>query len=202
MDWGIDIEKINCATKQISEYRKSLKKGFNLIIKTIANVLTQWTGKTYVGAPKEKDLQNAFQNFFVEIFALAQDIENSVHSTRMQMKFLECARYQGDLYRYIGSDSPFEQCKRVEYNEIYVSWSKAKGNSYVLSKLYNPIYLLSAKLSGEFYGFDIELFDKIYNRHFHKHLMIARGTEREVVFPTVKNAIVKIQEVKDDVEVK
>ncbi len=200
MGWEIDIAKIHNATKLIAEYYVGGRGNFYSLLKAIANVLAQWTGETYVGAVKERGVQNAFQRFFVEIFCLACELENKGYPTKTEREFVSCARYQGDIYRYIGSDSPCLKCEGVEYNEIYVSWSKEKGNSYILSKLYSPIYLISAKLSDKFYGFDIERFERLYSQISHKQSNIAKGAEREVVFPTLKEVIVNIQEVINDDE--
>ena len=198
MGWEIDIAKIHNATKLIAEYYVGGRGNFHSLLKAIANVLAQWTGETYVGAVKEKGVQNAFQRFFVEIFCLACALENKNSPTEAESEFVRSARYQGDIYRYIGSDSPCWKCEEVEYNEIYVSWSKEKGNSYIMGKLYPPIYFMHAKLSGKFYGFDIERFERLYSRIYRKQSNIAKGAEREVVFPTLKEVLVDIQEVNDD----
>ena len=200
MGWEIDIAKIHNATNLIAEYYVGVRGNFNSLLKAIANVLAQWTGETYVGAVKEKGVQDAFQRFFVEIFCLACELENKDFPTEVESEFVRCARYQGDIYRYIGSDSPCRKCEGVEYNEIYVSWSKEKENSYIMGKLYPPIYFMHAKLSGKFYGFDIERFDGLYSQIYHKQSNIAKGTEREVVFPTMKEVNIDIREVIDDDE--
>lgn len=200
MGWEIDSSIIYNTTKLITEYRVDRKGNFNFLLKSIANVLAQWTGETYVGEVKEKGVQSAFQRFFVEIFCLACELENKDFPTEAESEFVKCARYQGDIYRYIGSDSPCRKCEGVEYNEIYVSWSKEKGNSYIMGKLYPPIYFMHAKLSGKFYGFDIKRFDRLYSQIYSKQSNIAKGAEREVVFPTLKEVIVNIQEVINDDE--
>ena len=42
-------------------------------------------------------------------------------------------------------------------------------------------------------GFDLEGFQEFYNNNFASKIWIARGEEREVVFPTLKETIYRIE---------
>lgn len=42
-------------------------------------------------------------------------------------------------------------------------------------------------------GFDLEGFQEFYNNKFASKIWIARGEEREVVFPTIKEMIYRIE---------
>ena len=68
---------------------------------------------------------------------------------------------------------------KVEYNNIWVSWSKESNNSYFEIKLHGRYLKLYAVIENEKYGIDLE------------SLGASRSNEREVVFPTIKETINK-----------
>lgn len=78
-------------------------------------------------------------------------------------------------------------------NDIFVSWSKNKEISYIESKLYGCMTRLYCNIPPNMVGFDLEGFQEFYNNKFASKIWIARGEEREVVFPTIKEMIYRIE---------
>ena len=155
---------------------------FEIFWDNLGKTLNQWTGHTYVGKEKEKHLQKAFQTFFVALQSFlmeCQKLEN--------VNFCEFANevlYRGVAYRYLGYGYPDDALdKKIEprYDGIYVSWSKTPENIYIQSKLYGKKTLIICNIDEPYYGIDLEPFG------------VVRGDEAEVVFPTIKEAIVDVQ---------
>ena len=61
-----------------------------------------------------------------------------------------------------------------------VSWNKEEENAYLLSKLYGPVTKMTCVITEPLYGIDLEI------------LKCCRGTEREVIFPTIEKYITEI----------
>lgn len=96
--------------------------------------------------------------------------------------------YQGVLYRYLGHSEPSDsrKCVRPQYNKIYVSWSKNKGNKYLESKLYGVKTLLACNVNYPYFGIDLSAFG------------MSRGNEREVVFPTIEETMTSIKFIEEN----
>ena len=160
----------------------------------IACVLQEWSGNTYVGIKKEKKKKCIFQNFFICLNDLINYLTKNKISF-LESEFLKYIKYNGKLYRYLGTGNPINQKMNIKpiYNDIFVSWSKEERNSYIESKLYGKMTLLYCDTSNKYFGIDLEGFQKFYNKTFKDSFYISRGNEREVVFPTIKETIYDIK---------
>lgn len=190
--WACDYEENSKKIYQVANQIKSVNKDltnsevlverFKMLFQNITNVLNNWTGNTYVGQKKNKTIEKAFQSFFLELHSLLLKL-NEIKEPEIQ-SFVKKALYQGTLYRYLGYGyAKGDTKKKIEpvYNTIFVSWSKNSYNSYIESKLYGTLTLLSCNVSGNYYGIDLTAFG------------ISRGDEEEVVFPTIEETIVGIE---------
>ncbi len=59
--------QIRSATKKLSN-KDMLEKDYRVLAVNIYKTLDHWTGKTYVGMPKDKAIQKAFQAFFIQLY--------------------------------------------------------------------------------------------------------------------------------------
>jgi len=82
-----------------------------------------------------------------------------------------------------------------EYNDIYVSWSKSERNYYIESKLYGPMTWMKAEIRNPYFGIDIQGFEDWCQEWLGDSSFITRGEEREVVFPTIKDCIIEIEQI-------
>ena len=170
------------------------------LLNNILVVLEHWTGSTYIGNTKEKELKKAYQAFFNALYKLVlkcKEIDNSV--------LQECADnilYQGQIFRYLGHSSPHNCNISVDpiYDDIYVSWSKEPKNSYVESKLYGTMTWISAEINEPYYGIDLEGVEKAITLLTNEECSVSKGNEREVVFPTIKECIMEVKYIEDDFE--
>lgn len=159
---------------------------FSVLLNNVYETLKYWTGHTYIGQRKKKDIQKAYQTFFEALYDflfLCRELGNPVLKS-----FADEALYRGLLYRYLGYGFVEKNAyKRVEpqYNNIYVSWSKQPKNHYIESKLYGTMTLLTCKVDEPYYGIDLEAFG------------VVRGQEAEVVFPTIKETITEVKYIKE-----
>ena len=132
---GLDI-----ATKQI---RKCINEEhmYDLCGQYIYNVCNFWTGNTYVGIKKDQMVQNAFQTFFKELMKLLLILKSSPSSTQQEKDIANELLYQGDVYRYLGHGDSRKSNENIElqYNDLYVSWSKNAQRNYLESKLYGKL---------------------------------------------------------------
>ena len=160
----------------------------------IAYVLREWSGNTYVGIEKEKVKKNIFQNFFILLNDLINYLTKNKTSS-LESEFLKYIKYNGKLYRYLGTGNPVDIKMSVKpiYNDIYVSWSKEERNAYIESKLYGKMTILYCDTLNKYFGIDLEGFQEFYNKIFKDNFYISRGNEREVVFPTIKETIYDIK---------
>lgn len=153
-----------------------------ILMLNVRKVINQWTRHTSVGVKKNPKLQKSFQSFYkhlYEFLLLMNDIEESGYHD-----LAKASLYQGKLFRYIGSGSSFNRAdKRIEpeYNDIYVSWSKKRKNTYFEQKLYGIITLLTCNVESPNYGIDLTPFG------------VACDGEDEVVFPTIKDTLEEIE---------
>ena len=88
---------------------------------------------------------------------------------------------RGIVYRYLGHDYCTDEVVVPDYDNIYVSWNKEEENTYLLSKLYGPITKITCVIAEPLYGIDLEI------------LECCRGTECEVVFPTIERYITEVK---------
>lgn len=205
-DYKENAAKIHSISCQIQTITKRIISGditqnqAVTLLNNILVVLKHWTGSTYVGRNKEKSLKKAYQAFFNALYELVlkcKEIDNSI--------IQECANsilYRGKVFRYLGHSSGNDCDSKIEpiFNDIYVSWSKEPTNSYIESKLYGTITVLSAEITEPYYGIDLEGIEKAITLLTNEEYRISRGNEREVVFPTIKQCITEVKYIEDDYE--
>lgn len=170
------------------------------IIGGMDSVLLSWTGYTYVGRKKDKAKEEYYQKFFVAIYKfLIFCKKHSSELSDMEKDLAGKILYQGVVYRYLGkSDSRNYRRKEIvtpEYNDIYVSWSKAEQNYYIESKLYGPMTWLKAEIHKPYYGIDLHGFELWCQYWLGGSSFITRGEEKEVVFPTREDCVVEIKQI-------
>lgn len=183
-EYMYNASQIDLVTQQINEckYRNITHDEFGNLKRNITDVLSYWTGNTYVGMKKKVELSQAFQLFFFSLYDWLLLLEES--SDKKYSSFANEALYQGKLYRYLGhGDSNEDVYSRVEpqYNNIFVSWSKEEKSSYIEGKLYGTMTILTCELVKDYRGIDLEAFNS------------SRGNEREVVFPTIQSTIIDVR---------
>lgn len=200
--WSNEIEKaiteINRVACQIPCVIKKLRsrdlilgdKEYLVFDNNIIETLKYWTGQTYIGQRKEKHLEKAFQRFFEALYEYLIFCRDEDHSfCQLLKKLSDKALYQGILYRYLGHDSSnIDRDKRVEpeYNNVFVSWSKNPTNYYFENKLYGVMTVLTCEVTDSYYGIDLSAFG------------VSKIDEDEVVFPTIKETIKRIEYKNED----
>lgn len=169
---------------------------FEDMIRHIMAVLSKWTGETWIGHKKDKRTETVFQNFFETLVGLIGYInffEKMISDT--EKEFANMTVYNGVLYRYLGSCSPCnKESVEIEYNNIYVSWSKNDLNDYIESKLYGPLLWIKAQTAPFEFAIDLEGVDKFYQKITGENKGVVRGNEREVVYPTKRDCILEVEE--------
>lgn len=174
---GLDI-----ATKQI---RKCIDEEHmdKLCGQYICDACNFWKGNTYVGIKKDQIIQNAFQTFFEEFMKLLLTLKNSSSSTQLDKDIANELLYQGEIFRYLGhgDSSKFNENLELQYNDLYASWSKNAQSNYLESKLYGKILWIHGIIQNSYYGIDLET------------IGVSRGTEAEVIFPTIKECIKEVK---------
>lgn len=152
--------------------------GYNL-----GEALSWWTGHTYVGVEKDKKLKKSFQYFYESLYDFLLVCQSS--NISVLHNFAEHALYQGTVYRYLGysSNSRLSKVapKEVEYDGVFVSWSKDAVIPYVESKLCGTLTRVTCNISGDKYGIDLTAFG------------VSKGVESEVVFPTLKEYVTNVE---------
>ena len=138
-----------------------------------------WSGKTYVGSPKNTKVKAAFQEFFEDLMQLLIVLKHNGNND--EQRFANSMLYRGTIYRYLGNCSPSKKRIKPKYESIYVSWSKSPENRYLLSKLYGPVTWMSCEIKEPLYGIDLQA------------IGCSRANEQEVVFPTIKQCITEIK---------
>ena len=164
----------------------------------IAESLSYWSGQIYVGKKKDKTTEDIFQKFFKNLNYLIRFLSNNEFKLmKIEKDFINIIRYNGKVYRFLGhSNLDLRNCKKIikpKYNNIWVSWSKEKNNSYLESKLYGKKTRLYCDIKDCYYGIDLEEIQKFCNKNQLGNYYISRGTEKEVVFPTIKKLIYKVE---------
>ena len=181
------IEGVNEATQNIVAYRMSLKRHPDMVLELyddLKAVCSFWTGKTYVGSPKDEPIKMAFQSFFEEFMQLLLFMNNS--GADFEKRIADAMLYRGTVYRYLGKNYPSGEVVVPNYDGIYVSWNKEAENSYLLGKLYGPITEITCEIKEPLYGIDLDI------------LECCRGNEKEVIFPTVEECVIKIEYLSGD----
>lgn len=175
------IKGVSEATESIKVYRKFSERFPNMLEELgedIGEVCRFWTGSTYVGTPKKEEIKNAFQLFFEELMALLLSMEDS--KLDFEKRVAKAMLYRGTVHRYLGHNYSTDEVILPVYDNVYVSWNKEEENAYLLSKLYGPVTKMTCVISEPLYGIDLEI------------LGCCRGTEREVVFPTIEECVTEI----------
>lgn len=194
-DMDDNISKINDVINQTAGFQNKhhdiTEEKFVQLFKNIKTVLSYWTGCTYVGCPKDKNLEKVFNRFFISLYNLILFIEKEERIPEYIRMEIHKTLYRGKLYRYLGySSEEYAYLKNKQqyvepvYNDVYVSWSKNLKNSYIESKLIGPITKIECEIIKPFYGIDLEIFG------------VSRGNEAEVVFPTIKSTVTNIEYIK------
>lgn len=193
------LTDINSFQKSIFEVIKQMKrilntfdkchlneKNFNIMFENIRKIIVWWTGNTYVGYKKNSLIKKLFQQFYELLYEILIKMKSS--GFKQLSDFTNNALYQGKIYRYIGynENNCKKEPKQINYNNIYVSWSKLPENSYFEQKLCGTITHISCEISGDYYGIDLSAFEA------------SRANEEEVVFPTVKSLITEIRIIEED----
>ena len=176
------VKGITEAIENIVAYRNSnitSQKSFLDLGEDIGAICDFWTGKTYIGKPKSKEIKEAFQCFFTELMQLLLMMKDS--SKDYEVRVAKAMLYTGTVYRYLGESELYKKADTPIYNDIYVSWSKCPDNNYLLSKLYGPVTMMSCEIVAPLYGIDLDI------------IASSRGNEHEVVFPTIKKCITEIK---------
>lgn len=176
------VQAIREATHNIYTYYNSKERTCTWLLdlgNDICDVCSFWTGKTYVGSQKEKDIENAFQSFFEVLMNLLLDMKHSAND--YEKNVANAMLYQGTVYRYLGKNHTHKGKVVPIYNDIYVSWSKQPENHYLLSKLFGKITWISCEIKEPLYGIDLEV------------IGCSRANEQEVVFPTKEPCITEVK---------
>ena len=200
----IDIQKLLEYKKDVNRYmRERLQCGFKQdslieICAGINDILVDWTGNTYVGRKKEKEVEKTYQVFFELMHEFIEFcFINSEKINEMESSLADYVIYTGTVYRYLGIADFRNYQKKLkvepEYNEIFVSWSKSEKNLYIESKLSGPMTWMKAEIEKPEFGIDIHGFERWCERWFGGFEVITRGEEKEVVFPTLKKNILEIK---------
>lgn len=193
------------ATIGLKAYREKLLSGKRdgLLILDLCEILCpallKWVGETYVGKQKTIEEETVYQQFFEAFHELLSCfLNNQLQLYDLEKEWFQNLLYTGNLYRYLGKSDPFNEDRVLpRYNRIYVSWSKNKENSYLRSKLHGPITQLACNIQFPYFGIDIEGFTAFYHKHIDSNVLIVRGTEREVVFPTIQKCIYSVEYIED-----
>lgn len=167
--WDDEVEKAITEIYQVKSQIQSVgvrlktndisNEEFSVLLNNVYETLKYWTGHTYIGQHKKKDIQKAYQTFFEALYDflfVCRELGNPVLKS-----FVDEALYRGLLFRYLGYGFVEKNAdKRVEpqYNNIYVTWSKQPKNHYIESKLYGTMTLLTCKIDEPYYGIDLEAF--------------------------------------------
>lgn len=201
IDLKPDCKNIKKIASQIDEFIEDMYRekpiltngDFNVLIDNIYQVLSKWTGGTWVGRKKEKELSDSFQIFFNKLFRFLTMVR---YCNSLGSELAEKMLYKGKLYRYLGHASCSEDyVSRIEpeYNDIWVSWSKrdVRTIGYFNSKLYGTKTVLICEVTDKM-GIDIGGFDEIFGTN------LVRGEESEVVYPTFKDAVTDVIYLEDN----
>jgi hypothetical protein len=205
-----DIEQVEHATEEIDKYidyraKNSFQKNFlRKLCKCISVGISIWCGDTYIGEQKDPKELLVYQQFFCKLVQLICMMErNSIHLDRAEARFLKSIKYNGIIYRYLGSS---DHNNRSRIHPItcsqYVSWTKDKDKiyPYIRQKLYGPITLIAYDIDENDFGIDLVGF---YDYCCSNEIRISwnsRRFENEVVYQTPQISEDKIAFIEDEVE--
>ena len=192
-NWSDDVDKVVVelirVRNQIDSTVRAIKRKSVMLEQlselelNIRATLLWWTGNTYIGVEKDMKLKKAFQRFYISFYDFLLVCRDS--DIDILRCFADKVLYQGTVYRYLGysSNSRLSKAapKNVEYDGIFVSWSK---NATVLSievKLCGIITRITSDISGDKYGIDLTAFG------------VSKADESEVVFPTLKECVTNVE---------
>ncbi len=200
----IDMIKVNEYNSFVMKYMQDrlshvfVEKEFMKICSGINFILLEWTGCTYIGHEKEKNIEQIYQNFFETVHRFLEFCyKNTEELSEKERTLTKWMMFQGTVYRYLGKADKGNYRKKIvvepNYNNIYVSWSKSEHNSYIESKLCGPMTWMKAEILLPDFGIDIRGFEKWCEQWYDDSYSITRGKGREVVFPTIKQCIKEIK---------
>lgn len=180
-------KQIQTMTYRIDKIGKCHDKEFEIVIGNMYRAMNFWTGGTYVGCAKKPMLRDAYQAFYTALYQFILQCRTSKDEILKGLP--EQALYSGTLYRYLGhaNSSKLKELVKPKYNNIWVSWSKKKENSYLEEKLYGSWTRLTCH-TGTIYGIDLAVFD------------VVRGEEAEVVYPTFRECVDNIEYHANDID--
>lgn len=201
VDLKPDCKKIKRIALQIDEFLDDMKRkhhrltdnDLKTLFENIIQVLSKWTGGTWVGCRKDEELSASFQMFYDKLYVF---IVMFRYQCKLGAKLAEKVLYQGKLYRYLGHSSgsaDYNSRVKPEYNDIWVSWSKkdVRDNGYFGSKLYGTKTVLICNVTEKM-GIDVGGFDEVFGTN------LVRGEESEVVYPTFKDAVIEVIYLEDN----
>lgn len=188
--WDIDLNVIYEATRTIKAYCSFSKFQLFDLCRKVADVLCLWTGNNWIGIENDTQTKKAFQDFFLALNELISN--HRISKNKMERSLSEHTLYEGTIYRYIGAKQRKDSAPEVICDGIYVSWSKDPYNTYILDKIQTKCTWIKCEVVAPMFGIDVEGFEIWYRKHIDKRINIAKGTEREIVFPTIKDYIVGI----------
>lgn len=183
------VKGVTEATNNIISYRNTIqvsKRMFNQLFEDIKEICGFWTGRTYVGVPKNDKVKDAFQLFYKELLKLLVNMKES--KRYFERKIANEMLYRGTVYRYLGHTYQTDKVVEPIYDNIFVSWSKRPNNSYLSNKLCGTVTFITCEISEPLYGIDIDA------------IGCSKGDEHEVVFPTIKECIEEIRYTKEEEE--
>lgn len=192
-DWSDEVDRAvvelirvrNQIDSTIRDIRRNVVmfKRLRMLEYNIRAALSWWTGYTYVGVEKDARLKQSFQYFYESLYSFLLACRDS--DIDVLCYFASKVLYQGVVYRYLGypNNSVLRkpELKKVEYDGIFVSWSKNAAVPYLESKLRGTLTRVTCNISGDKYGIDLTA------------LGVSRGDEAEVVFPTLKECVIKVE---------
>ncbi|WP_455533018.1 hypothetical protein [Roseburia inulinivorans] len=147
----------------------------DIVLSNVKDVLSiLWVDSCSVGHRKNDIKCNAFQAFFVALHKFLLQCRDS--ENLLLQALASRALYQGVLYRFLVLP---DKVHDVEYNDVYVSWSKRDDNVYFSKHIHGYGLWLSCDVRDDYWGIDLSAFD------------IDKNDEQEVVFPMVEELAVR-----------
>lgn len=159
--------------------RKRLLDKYVILQANIKDILYYWTRMCSVGYPKNKKFIKAYSVFFEQLLEWLKKLQNS--KIEYFKEFSNKALFQGTVYRCIHNENNYNKEPVLRYENNYVSWSKNSYVPYLEQKIKGKLLHITCEIKDEYYGIDLEAFD------------VVAGEEAEVVFPTVKELIIKTE---------
>lgn len=202
-----NMEQVELATEAIDKYieyreNKSFQKSLLCeLCHCISIGISIWCGHTYIGEQKDPNELLIYQGFFYKLSILICTIErNSARSDQEELRFLESIKYNGTIFRYLGSSNHSNHDRIYPIPDSqYVSWTKDKDMiyPYISQKLYGPITLISYNIGENDFGIDLTGFYEYCRSDEIRVLWDCREFENEVVYHTPKISDVNISIIED-----